>query len=206
MYLSQRERSYWKCNSRTTPRDICSTTNRVLHVRTWEPIRGVSLAPTCQRTVYHVVCSSRAPCALMVENRVCPALFLTAGLGSTHSSPNLEYRHIHIRSDPGTGRSYLAKSYPLSPTFSSSLRMLSRFWDKKSDIFHWRENECNVEWITRTIRLGTFCRCNEMGVFSVADRGSSETRSECTVVCLSVCLSVWQRKRSTVAVHNDQRF
>ena len=38
-------------------------------------------------TICHVECCSNTPCAAIVEKRVWPALFLTAGRGSTHSSP-----------------------------------------------------------------------------------------------------------------------
>ena len=80
----------------------------------------------------------------MVENSVCPALFLTAGRGSTHNSPSLEYRHIHCRSEGGTGFSYLVPTLLLSlvPSLagvsasSSAVRIFSRCCDKKSEMFH----------------------------------------------------------------------
>lgn len=50
---------------------------------------STSLRHTFQTTMCHVGCCSRVPWAAMVENNVCPALFLTAGRGSTHSSPSL---------------------------------------------------------------------------------------------------------------------
>lgn len=99
---------------------------------------------TCQSTVYHVTFSSKEPCALIVEKSVCPALFLTGGRGSTHSSPSFEYRHIHCRSGGGTGLSYLVPALPpsLLPSLEAAsacsrpVRIFSRCWDRKSEIFH----------------------------------------------------------------------
>lgn len=44
---------------------------------------------TFHTTMCHVGCCSKGPWAAIVENIVWPALFLTAGRGSTHSSPSL---------------------------------------------------------------------------------------------------------------------
>ena len=54
---------------------------------------------TFQRRDFQVVICRRSPWAAIVEKSVWPALFLTAGRESTHSSPNLEYRHIHSWSE-----------------------------------------------------------------------------------------------------------
>lgn len=45
------------------------------------------LSVTCHRTAFHDDGVNRLACAEIVENKVCPADFLTAGLGSMHSSP-----------------------------------------------------------------------------------------------------------------------
>lgn len=42
---------------------------------------------TCHKTAFQDDGVSRLACAEIVENNVCPADFLTAGLGSMHSSP-----------------------------------------------------------------------------------------------------------------------
>jgi len=50
---------------------------------------------TFQSTFFHDSCCRRPPWVEIVENNVCPALFLTAGLESTHNSPRRVNRHIH---------------------------------------------------------------------------------------------------------------
>ena len=50
---------------------------------------------TCHKTACQVLASSIEPWAAMVENRVCPELFLTEGRVSRHKSRNLQYKHIH---------------------------------------------------------------------------------------------------------------
>lgn len=42
---------------------------------------------TCHRTAFHDDGVNKFACAEIVDNNVCPADFLTAGLGSIHSSP-----------------------------------------------------------------------------------------------------------------------
>lgn len=44
---------------------------------------------TCQSTAFHDDAVNRLACAEIVENKVCPADFLTAGLGSMHNSPEI---------------------------------------------------------------------------------------------------------------------
>lgn len=56
---------------------------------------------TCQRTACQVGVARRLPWADIVENRVCPADFRTAGLGSTQRSPRRANRHIHSLSKCG---------------------------------------------------------------------------------------------------------
>ena len=95
-----------------------------------------SLFLTCQSTVYQVTLSNNEPCALMVENNVWPALLRTAGLGSTHSSPILEYRAIHILSGTGRAGSSRVGSTFWPSSFSRASSIATRFWFKKSEIFH----------------------------------------------------------------------
>jgi len=51
------------------------------------------LSVTCHRTAFQEDGVNRLACAEIVENKVCPADFLTAGLGSMHSSPE---KHDYI--------------------------------------------------------------------------------------------------------------
>jgi len=46
---------------------------------------------TCHRTAFQEEDVNKLACAEIVENKVCPADFLTAGLGSIHSSPANTY-------------------------------------------------------------------------------------------------------------------
>lgn len=89
-------------------------------------------------TVCHVECCSKVPWAPIVENNVCPALFLTAGRGSTHSSPSLAYRHNQRQSNGGAGWKGLFSTIPFSSacfcnTASSLFRsfsIISPLWKK----------------------------------------------------------------------------
>lgn len=92
---------------------------------------------TCHNTVYHVCFSNSEPWALIVENNVWPALLRIAGLGSTQSSPILEYKAIHSLSEGDNAGSSLGVSpWVCASCCLRASSMVTRFWFKKSEMFH----------------------------------------------------------------------
>ena len=70
-------------------------TRSVLALSLWIMTLSSNGNRTCHKTACQVLASSIEPWAAMVENRVCPELFLTEGRVSRHKSRNLQYKHIH---------------------------------------------------------------------------------------------------------------
>lgn len=84
---------------------------------------------TFHKTFFQESSWSKPPCAEMVEKRVWPALFLTAGLPSTHKSPRRENKHIHRASNDDIPSEFsLTLTTSSGGLVSSSALIRARFW------------------------------------------------------------------------------
>lgn len=123
------------------------------------------------KTFQSIVCHDwfwrSCPCAPIMEKRVCPALFLTAGLWSTQSCPSLRYNDIQRLSKEGSAvweccaccccceaavdelfspeEEACAVDFSFCSLDSRSSFIFNRDCEKWSAMFHWNviKNQCH---------------------------------------------------------------